>query len=134
MILVEYKYIYDGYSYTFHRIISNRIMNITVNGVSLYIIHKRSSLLNTCLLYTSRRGGKKVLNKYRWNFNNCSGCFYLSWNSTIITLIKHNYISLYESSWQDRELLFIRRWQLHLSWIIFRYGSYGWSNFTYSLS
>ncbi|CAD8113986.1 unnamed protein product [Paramecium primaurelia] len=46
IVLVESKYIYQGYSYTYHRIIANRLMNIAVNLISLWVIHQDSSLLN----------------------------------------------------------------------------------------
>ncbi|CAD8126916.1 unnamed protein product [Paramecium sonneborni] len=47
MVLVEQKYVYDGYSYTFHRIITNRFMNLIVNGISILIFHQKQSLLIT---------------------------------------------------------------------------------------
>ncbi|CAK89436.1 unnamed protein product (macronuclear) [Paramecium tetraurelia] len=45
IVLVESKYIYGGYSYTFHRIVAYRIMNIVVNLISLWRIHQDKSLL-----------------------------------------------------------------------------------------
>ncbi|CAD8192779.1 unnamed protein product [Paramecium octaurelia] len=45
IVLVEQRYIYKGYSYTYHRIVAYRIMNIVVNLITLWGLHITQSLL-----------------------------------------------------------------------------------------